>query len=228
MQCRADGSSEGDGVPKRRDGQVRGRPRIDRVPHDPVRVNVFDGAKVELALVGPVLGDVSQPQLFKLRRREIAEHEIVVNGRASIPVQAPLLRMRGPEPLLGAQPPYPPFRSLQAGFGFDLVRDETTPEPCVVAVQIDRGVREVGVVPVALRDGVCSPFEERLLARAQHPAGHRDRHTIRGKVKDQREDHLRSDTCDRYAAALLSTSFSCSSSRMRYRSWLRGDLRGRV
>ena len=33
---------------------------VDRVADDPVRVHVFDGAEVELAFVGPVLGDVGR------------------------------------------------------------------------------------------------------------------------------------------------------------------------
>ena len=135
--------------------------------------------------------------------------------RASFTVQATLFRVQRPEPLLGAQPPDAPPQRGDASFGFDLVGDEPIPDRWFVSVRIDRSVRKVGVVSVALRYGVCSPFEERLLAEAQHPAGHRDWDPIGGKVKDQREHHLGSDAYDRYAAALLGISFSCSSSRMR-------------
>ncbi|MFZ4843670.1 hypothetical protein [Mycetocola saprophilus] len=51
-------------------------------------------------------------------------------------------------------------------------------------MKIDRGVGEVSVIPVPLRDGVRAPLEERLLAEAQHPAGHRDRNSISDKVTD--------------------------------------------
>ena len=105
---------------------------------------------------------------------EVAEHEIVVNQRAGLPVQAPPLRVQRPKPLLGVQPPHPLLRRFQASFGFDLIRDESVPEPWVVAVQIDCGVREVSVISVPLGRRARSPFEERLLTEAQHPFPHQE------------------------------------------------------
>ena len=124
--------------------------------------------------------------------------------------------MKRPQPLLGTQPLHAPFRRSAASSGFDLVRDEPIPKPGIIAVQIERGVGEVGVFPVALRDGVCSPLAEGLLDKTQHPAGHRDWNPIGSKVKDQREHYFGSDACDRYTAALLRISFSCPGSRMRF------------
>lgn len=85
-------------------------------------------------------------------------------------------------------------------------------------MQIDGGVREVSVIPVALRDGILPSSEECLLAEAQHPAGHRDRNPVSGQFTDQREHHLGSEAYDNYAAALRRISFSCSSNRMRLRA----------
>ena len=56
-----------------------------------------------------------------------------------------------------------------------LVGDEPVAELGVVVVDVDRGVDQVRVVPVALRDRVGLPLVERLLGEAEHPAGHRDR-----------------------------------------------------
>jgi hypothetical protein len=114
-----------------------------------------------------------------------------VDRRAGLPFQAPPLRVQRPKPLLGVQPPHPLLRRFQASFGFDLIRDESVPEPWVVAVQIDCGVREVSVISVPLGRRARLPFEERLLTEAQHlfPTrslwrgvlpGHHDRNTIRG------------------------------------------------
>ena len=83
-------------------------------------------------------------------------------------------------------------------------------------MSVDRGIRQMRVVPVTPRDRAGAPLEERLLAEAQHPAGHRDGDPVAGKVTDQRVDHFGSDDCDRYAAALRRISFSCSSNRIRF------------
>lgn len=86
MQRCPGGLSESYRVSKRRDGQLSGHPRVDRVAHDPVRAHVFDGAEIKLAFVGPVLGDIGHPQLVQNVCGEIAEHKVVVAGRAGFPV----------------------------------------------------------------------------------------------------------------------------------------------
>ena len=65
-----------------RDGQRGFHPGIDGVAHDPVGVDVFDGAQVELALVGPVFGDVCEPQLIRRRRGEVPSDVVIVHGRS--------------------------------------------------------------------------------------------------------------------------------------------------
>ena len=169
--------------------------------------------KYGLPLVGPVLSDVGQPQLVEPRRGEASEDEVVMDRGAGFTVQAPFCRVQRPEPLLRTQPPCAPFRRFPASFGSDLVGDDSVPEPWAVSVQIDRGVRKMRVASVASGYGISLPFEERLLAKAQHPAGHRHRNSVSGKVKDQREHHLGSDACDRYAAALLRISFFAPAAR---------------
>src|SRR5690606_27737089 len=65
-----------------------------------------------------------------------------------------------------------------------------------------------------------------LLTEAKHPARHRDRHpnpgTWRGHFLDERVDHFGgvTCTCERYAAARRSTSFSISSSLIRFNAAL--------
>ncbi|SDP63285.1 hypothetical protein SAMN04487914_1225 [Arthrobacter sp. ok909] len=71
-----------------RDGQGRFHPGIDGVAHDPVGIDVFDGAQVELALIGPVLGDVRQPQLIGRCRGEVPFDVVIVQRRAGFAGQA--------------------------------------------------------------------------------------------------------------------------------------------
>ncbi len=71
--------------------------------------------------------------------------------------------------------------------------------------------------------GRASPPVVGLAGQPEHPARHRHRHPLRGsgggQLADERVHHFDGRfACDRYAAALLSTSFSCSSSRIRFRA----------
>ena len=96
---------------------------------------------------------------------------------------------RPDQALLGAQPvdAVAAGGDPQAG---ELVGDEPVAELGVVVVDVDRGVDEVGVVPVALADGIGAPLVEGLLGEPEHPAGHRDRDLVGGQVCDQREHHV--------------------------------------
>jgi hypothetical protein len=69
-----------------------------------------------------------------------------------------------------------------------LVGDEPVAEGRVVTVDIDRGVDQVRIVPVALTDRVGAPLVERLLGEAEHPAGHRDGNVLGGEFTDERVD----------------------------------------
>lgn len=78
--------------------------RVDRVADDPVGVHVFDGAEVELAFIGAVLGDVGQPDLVGGLGAELTLHEVVMNRWPGSTVQSTLLGEDRPDPFLGAQP----------------------------------------------------------------------------------------------------------------------------
>ena len=73
---------KGNGVAKSGDRKLGCHSRIDRVAHDPVRADVFDRAKIELAFVGPMFRNINQPQLVESVGGEVAEHEIIMDGRA--------------------------------------------------------------------------------------------------------------------------------------------------
>ena len=70
-----------------------------------------------------------------------------------------------------------------------LVSEEPVAKSGVVGVQVERGVSQVRVVPVALADRALMPLVERLTAEAQHPAGQRDGEALVGQFSDPRELH---------------------------------------
>ena len=57
----------------------------------PVGVDVFDGAEIELAFVGGVLGDVGQPDLVGASCAEEAVYKVVVDRWTGSAVQSSLL-----------------------------------------------------------------------------------------------------------------------------------------
>jgi hypothetical protein len=56
----------------------------------------------------------------------------------------------------------------------ELIGDEPVAEGRVVGVDVECGVDQMRVVPVPLADRVGLPLVDRLLGKADHPAGHRD------------------------------------------------------
>lgn len=105
---------------------------------------------------------------------------------------------------------------------FEFVGDQTVSELGVVRMHVERGIGQMRVVPVPLRNPAVRPLVVALLGDLQHLARHRDRHpntgTGRGQLLDERVDYFgrRRFAWDRYAAARRSTSFSISSSRIRF------------
>lgn len=79
MNDRRDRCAKRHGVIQGGHRQRRLHSRVDRVAHDPVGVDVFDGAEVELAFVGAVLGDIGQPDLVGGRGAELTLDEVVVD-----------------------------------------------------------------------------------------------------------------------------------------------------
>ena len=120
-------------------------------------------------------GNVGQPQLVRLRRGEVALHEVVVDGRADFAVQAAFLREMQPDPLLGAQPPHTPLRPRNAGLGLDLVRDEPIPEPALVAVDGERDVGHVTLSQSRWDTGSVRQTKYACLEKPRPLVGHRDR-----------------------------------------------------
>jgi len=87
----ADGVASGSRVVERVDSELGGHPGADRVADDALRADVFDRAAVELAFVGPMLGDVGQPDLIGALGGEVALDQVVVHGRADLAAVATLL-----------------------------------------------------------------------------------------------------------------------------------------
>jgi hypothetical protein len=168
-------------------GEPGGHPLIEGVADDPVAEQVLDRAAVELAFGGRVLGDVGDPHPVRRRRGEVPLQVIIVHGRAGQFSAAPAaLAHRGrPQLLLRAQPPDSAFAGDQAG-ALELVGQEPVAELRVVAVGVDQGVGQVGVLEVALADGVRQPGVVRLPGMAEHPAGQPRRDALGGQVTDQR------------------------------------------
>ena len=80
-------------------------------------------------------------------------------------------------------------------------------------------LHQLPVAQFPRRLGAAEPVVESRSRYVQHPAGHRDRYSIVGKLTDQREDYFgRTFSRAKYAAARRRISFSCSSSRLRSRS----------
>lgn len=94
-------------------------------------------------------------------------------------------------------------------------------------VDVEGRIGEVGIDSVPLRHRVFEPPVVGLLGDVQHPTRHRDRHPhgslLRGQLADERVHHFGEPpslrlACHKYAAAHLSTSFPCSSRRLRRRN----------
>ena len=68
-------------------------------------------------------------------------------------------------------------------------------------------------------DGVGQPPVVGLAGELENPADHRDRDPVSGELlRDRVEPFPDRFACDSYAAARRRTSFSCSSSRIRFRA----------
>ena len=132
---------------------------------------------------------VRQPEQIRLGCGELPVDEIVVNRRSWLAVQPAFAGVDGPEFLQAAEPVDPVTAGPDA-FAGEFVGDEPVAEFRVVVVDVDRGVDQVGVVPVPLRDRAFAPGIERLLGETEHPASHRDRNAVSGQIKDQRVHHF--------------------------------------
>lgn len=117
----------------------------ERVAHNPVGVRVFDGAVEELAFIGAVLGDVSQPDLIGSLGAELGLHEVFTQRRFGSAAQSALLGEDRPDLFLGTQPCNPVLAGDDSA-PRQLIRDEPVPECEVIGVDVVGCVDQVWVV----------------------------------------------------------------------------------
>ena len=86
-------------------------------------------------------------------------------------------------------------------------------------MRVEHGVCQVRVVPLGVGHRSSQPPVVGLKGDLQDPTRHRDGDPVDSEFTDERVHHFPGRfACDRYAAARRNTSFSCSSSRNRFRS----------
>ncbi|MDP9776733.1 hypothetical protein J2S58_000356 [Nakamurella flavida] len=133
-----------------------------------------------------------------------------MDRRSGLAVQTSASGVHEPQLLLGTQPVHAVAAGRDAGGG-QLVGDEPVPELGVVVVDVDRGVDQVRVVPVASTDRVGAPLVERLLGASRAP-GRSPRPGSGPRLGlDQRVHHFGRVSREKWAVARRSISFSCSS-----------------
>jgi len=117
----------------------------------PGPTGVNSAAKTATVLAGMLSGADSFDDLDVLRAGGTRSS---LDGRAGgLSTTAVALADRaGPELVLRAQPPDPPFADLVAGT-FELIGQEPVAELWIVLVRVHEGVGEVGVLEVMIADG---------------------------------------------------------------------------
>lgn len=112
---------------------------VDRIAHNPVGIHVLDGAQVELAFVGVVLGDVGQPHLVGGLGAEQTLYEVVMDRRPGLAIQSTFLGEDRPGALLGAQPRDAVFAGGDPSPG-KFIGDEPVPGSGVIGIDVASGV----------------------------------------------------------------------------------------
>ena len=153
MHHRVGRASQRDGVGQGVNGQLGGHGFGHGVADDPVGAGVLDRAQLQLAVHGRMLGDVGQPQPVRCGCGERPLDQIVVDRRPRGSAAAALAGVVAEDPLLRAQPVDAVAAGGDAVAG-ELIGDESVAELRVVVVDVDGGVDQLRVVPVALADGV--------------------------------------------------------------------------
>jgi hypothetical protein len=151
MHDRRSGRADGDGVTQGGHRQRDLHPRVQGVADDSVRVHVLDGAEVELALIGAVLGDVGQPDFVGGPSAELAVDEVIVDRGSGSSVQASLLGEDRPDPFLAAESGHSVLAGDDPAPG-ELVGDEAIPEGGIVGMAGQRCVDQMCVIPITLRE----------------------------------------------------------------------------
>ena len=109
------------------------------------------------AMGGPVLGDVGQPELVWSIGGEVPLDKIVMDRRAGLAVEPPLLRVRREDPLGRAKPPDPTLGGDEPEVS-QVVSDEPIADGLVGLIDVDRGVGEMGVIPVTITHRSSEPL----------------------------------------------------------------------
>jgi hypothetical protein len=169
-------------------------PILERPAHDLAGADVLDGGQVEGAVAGGVLGDVGAPQPVGGVGDEPTVHQVVVDRRGW-PVAALLAAMAQAGDACFAHQPGHAFATAT----------QTQPEPEFgvhpwgpigaprVAVHLEDGVGQPGVVDIAGRGRSVPPLVVARPGHLQHPAGHRDIDSqigVVGELTDQPEPYF--------------------------------------
>lgn len=192
-------TASSDSVIERCDCEPGLHPRIYGVADDPVGEDVLERTDVELAFIGPVFGDVTDPQFVRRVGLELVPDpallvrhraEVVVDRRAGLlTVLAALLPERAPPAVVRADPPGSPLGHDLAGVA-GLVEEEPVTELGVITMGVEQRVGPVGLFELGVGDRVGEPTIVGLASDLEHPALHRDGDSVSGEVTDERVAHF--------------------------------------
>ena len=179
-----------DGHVERVDGDLGLHPVTDGVADDPVGPHVLDRALVQLALIGPVLGDVGQPQLVRPGRGEVPLDQVVVGRRAGLlPVLAALLPEHRPPAVGGTDPPHGPVTACVTGLT-GLISQQPVAELGIIGMGVEDRVGQIGLIEVPVGDRAGEPAVVRLAGELQDPARDRDGDPVAGQLTNERVHHF--------------------------------------
>ena len=217
-----DVTATGDGVLDRVDDDVGMHRRLDRVADDPIGPGVFDHAAVELAFGRPMLRQIREPEPVRRISGEQSLHEVIEHRRARLLALAASAALRSRDRAnLRRQRPRGPATHPQPSPAGE-VRQLPIAERRIIDMAVEQHVHAASAQPFSVSDRVALPPVVGLTGELENPARHRDGHPVIGELAHERVDHFGEPpsfrfACDRYAAAFLRTSFSCSSNRFRRR-----------
>jgi hypothetical protein len=181
----------GDGHVDRGDHEAGLHAGIDGPTDDPVGEHVLDRAAVQLAFVGPVLGDVRDPDLVRGIGGEVPAHQVIVGRRTGLGPLVPLgFAEPGPPAVVPTDPPHHPVRYVGVVAETDLIGEEPIPELGIIAMRVEDRVREVGLLELGVGDRFFEPPVELLATQLEDPARHRDGDPVDGQLTDEREHHF--------------------------------------
>src|SRR5699024_9896470 len=100
-----------------------------------------------------------------------------------------------------------------------IIGQQTMPKLRVIPVRIKDRIGTIRRHQISCWHWLLQPSVIRMTSKLQYPARHHHRDPLSSELVYERVEPFPSKfACDKYAAARRSTSFSCSSSRLRFRS----------